>query len=600
MEKPTFKRELFLLVVLVAVLGIATNRLFNNMVPTALNPHSEFLILIDALFNNAFGTTAQPSLVIPIGIILGLMSLISLDHYKYLYGYILFAATVIAFLALMQDPTVRNPTDWAWMANAPYLLIGIGIGIVIGGLRWDRSGARGDRSLTHDYLKYQSKPGGNIEFNSALSRLLSVLGGLLVFLLFEYIIIYNLSPFEIVELNTSGIGLDVISTLCVLLILGSVRTYTADTNTILIGATGSGKTTAMAGLGYSAGMYTDVESDQSLKKLTDVLRKRGFEGITSTAQNENVPIQLSFKHGFLFPRRINLSTIDYAGELIESSPGKDSQQITVPKPAAAEETVITDSYEEAFRIARFLRWSMDNSGGKKGETFISDSKPVGIDPSKDKFSWPKDAKDGDEFDQSAVMKYIIQDMIYYADSIGLVLPMDDFGKYATKNKTPDWAHVRPDGELKQTRDRGNYEQVFDRIYDRLGGGKYKHDGKEYSGKGNDVFYLLTFADVAIPSFQKEKERVAQPATDRPKEFTKFLLEKFLPEYDVTKYLGGLYAESSHHGAAPEYDQDNARPVNFDVSKSETDSETPAELVDKDRPVLYGTKDLLERIGRKWK
>lgn len=589
-----------MLVVLVTVLGIASNRLFNNMVPAALSPQGEALTLIDTVVNSAFGTTAQPSLVIPIGAILGLMVLISLDNYKYLYGYLLFGATFIAFFALIQHPTVVDPTEWEWMSNLPYLLVGLGLGIILGGIRWNRSGVVGDRSLTHDYLEYRSKPGGDLVFNRALSRLLFVLGGLLLFLLFEYLVIYNLSPLEIVDFNTSGIGLDVIATFCVLSILWTVRTYTADTNTILIGATGSGKTTAMAGLGYTAPMYTTVESDQSLKKLTDVLRRRGFEGIASTAQNENVPIQLSFKHGFLFPRRMKLNTIDYAGELIEHSSGKDSHQIAVPKPAAAEDKIVTDSYEEAFGIARYLRWKMDNSSRGGGETFITETGPVGINPDQEKFSWPADAKNGDDFDQSGVMKYVIQDMMYYADTIGLVLPMDDFGKYATKNKSPDWAYMTSEGELKQTRDRGEYLSVFDRIYDRLGSGTYSHNGEDYSGKGNDVFYLFTFADVAIPSFHDEVERVAQPATDRPESFTKFILDKFIPEYDDTKYLSGLYAESSSMGGTPEYDQDNARPVNFDVSESKTDSDTPAELVDKDEPILYGTRDLLERLGRRWK
>ena len=297
LRKPTFRREFVTLVVLIVVLGYSTYRLFQNMVPAALNPRSELLAVIDGVINDAFGTAAEPTLVIPIGAILGLMILISFDHYKYLYGYLLLAATAIGFLALIQAPTVLDPTSWQWAENLPFLAVGVVVGVIGGGLRRDQAGGTDNRSLTHDYLKQRGRPGANLEFGAALPRLLYVLGGLLVFFLFEYVVEYRLSPPGIYGFNTSGIGLDLIATGCVLVVLWTVRTYTADTNILLVGASRSGKTTGMAGLGYTAGMYTDVSADRPLKKLTDEFKERGFDGIESTTANENIPVQLSFKHG---------------------------------------------------------------------------------------------------------------------------------------------------------------------------------------------------------------------------------------------------------------------------------------------------------------
>jgi len=147
---------------------------------------------------------------------------------------------------------------------------------------------------------------------------------------------------------------------------------------------------------------------------------------------------------------------------------------------------------------------------------------------------------------------------------------------------------------------GFYLDVFDKIYDQLGGGEYTHEGEQYQGKGNDVFYLFTFADVAIPSFQDEHEEVAQPATDRPEKFRTHVLEKFIPKYDATKYMGGLYAGSSSYAGVPEYEPDNARMVNFDVRESKSETESSPELEDQERPVLHGTKELLDRLGRRWR
>lgn len=598
LRKPTFRREFVTLVVLIVVLGYSTYRLFQNMVPAALSPRSELLAVIDGVINDAFGTAAEPTLVIPIGAILGLMILISFDHYKYLYGYLLLAATAIGFLALIQAPTVLDPTSWQWAENLPFLAVGVVVGVIGGGLRRDRAGGTDNRSLTHDYLKQRGRPGANLEFGAALPRLLYVLGGLLVFLLFEYVVEYRLSPPGIYGFNTSGIGLDLIATGCVLVVLWTVRTYTADTNILLVGASRSGKTTGMAGLGYTAGMYTDVSADRPLKKLTDEFKERGFDGIESTTANENIPVQLSFKHGFLFPRRINLRTIDYAGELIESGSGGDTRNVRVPKPADDDPTV-TDSFDEAFDVARYMRWRRDRD--EDDETFIGGVDPVGINPTGDDLSWPADAKArGGDLDDSAVMQYVVQDMMYYADSIGLVLPMDDFGRYAAENRAPEWSTITRDGELGGVGDRGGYLDVFDKIYDQLGGGEYTHEGEEYQGKGNDVFYLFTFADVAIPSFQDEHEEVAQPATDRPEKFRTHVLEKFIPKYDATKYMGGLYAGSSSYAGVPEYEPDNARMVNFDVRESKSETESSPELEDQERPVLHGTKELLDRLGRRWR
>lgn len=598
LRKPTFRREIVTLIVLVLVLGYSTYRLFQNMVPAALGPGSELLAAIDGLINGAFGTSAEPTLVIPIGAILGLMILISLDHYKYLYGYLLFAATVIAFLALIQNPIVLDPTSWQWGENLPFLAIGVVVGVIGGGLRRDRSGETGDQSLTHDYLKQRGKPGANLEFGAALPRLLYVLGGLLVFFLFEYLVEYSLSPPEFGGISTSGAGLDILATLCVLFVLASIRTYTADTNILLVGASRSGKTTGMAGLGYTAPRYTDVHSDRPLKKLTDEFKKRGFDGIESTTANENIPIQLSFKHGFLFPRRINLRTIDYAGELIESGSGGDTRNVRVPKPADDDPTV-TDSFDEAFDVARYMRWRRDREDDSD-EEFIGGVDPVGINPTDDAFSWPADAKAGGDLEEAAVMQYVVQDMMYYADSIGLVLPMDDFGRYAAENRAPEWSTITRDGELGGVGDRGSYLDVFDKVYSRLGGGEYTHRGDRYQGKGNDVFYLFTFADVSIPSFQDEHEEVAQPATDRPETFRTHILEKFIPKYDATKYMGGLYAESAGHAGTPEYEPDNARMVNFDVRESAGEDGGSPELEDQDHPMLHGTRELLDRLGRRWR
>lgn len=596
LRKPTFRRELATLFALIVVLGYSTYRLFQNMVPAALDPRSELLAAIDGVINGAFGTAAEPTLVIPIGAILGLMILISLDHYKYLYGYLLFAATVIGFLALIQDPTVLDPTNWQWGENLPFLAVGVLVGVVGGGLRRDRAGGTDDRSLTHDYLKQRARPGAKLEFGAALPRLLYVLGGLLVFFLFEYVVKYSLSPPALQGFNTTGIGLDVVATGCVLAVLWTVRTYTADTNILLVGASRSGKTTGMAGLGYTAGMYTDIHSDQPLNKLIEEFKKRGFDGIESTTANENIPIQLSFKHGFLFPRRINLRTIDYAGELIESGSGDGTRNVRVPKPADDDPTV-TDSFDEAFDVARYMRWRRDREGD---ESFIGGVESVGINPRDEKFSWPSDVKSGGALEEAAVMQYVVQDMMYYADSIGLVLPMDDFGRYAAENRAPEWCTITRDGELGGVGDRGSYLDVFDKVYSRLGGGEYTHRGDRYQGKGNDVFYLFTFADVAIPSFQDEHEEVAQPATDRPEKFRTHVLEKFIPEYDATKYMGGLYAESAGYAGVPEYEEDNARMVNFDVRESRSETESSPELEDQDHPVLHGTKELLDRLGRRWR
>jgi energy-coupling factor transporter ATP-binding protein EcfA2 len=573
LKSRTFRREVVLLFVLAVLISLSVVRLFDEVFPVVLASQSGVVDLLASTVSTLFGVSRDAILVVPIGMFVGLVVLLGLDHYKYMYAYLLGGGTVLGFLVLVQQSVIIPPSEWEWAANLPFLALGIALGFGVGGWRWEGRLPIRASTFEHDFLRQNARV-DQYEFDRALPRLLWLVATLLVFVLFERTVRYQLVPPRLIGLDLEGFGTNALSVLILLGILAGVRTYTKDTSTVLIGPTGSGKSTMMAGLSYTAPDHTTATSDQPLTTLTDVFAEAGFDGIDSTARSETIPVQLTYKHGFLFPRKITVNTVDYAGEHIPD--------LTVP---GSDDDVVTSDFDEAYDVARRIRWQADRKATDGMVTFVDTLEEIGVDPYDDRFDWPSRVRDGRSLSDDMVILKIIEDMLYHADSVGLLLPMDDFASYAVERGThPSWVSIdsTADGDIEAARDRekrNTYLMKYKKIYDRL-----------VEEQGKDIFYVFTLADVAINDFQYEHdEDLWQPLLSRPNAFTDHIVRNFVPRRARDK-LGGLY-----DGRSDEYDPDNAFAVNFAVEEATEDSETPVQL--QEDPELFGTRALLERIGR---
>ncbi|MFB6176495.1 MAG: hypothetical protein ABEI99_05015, partial [Halobaculum sp.] len=380
--------------------------------------------------------------------------------------------------------------------------------------------------LTHDALR-SGRTTGRFEFDRALTRVFLVVSVIVLVGLIEQLLVYD-SPlvyaggeFRTRPLGFRGFALadSVGSTVSAAVFLGTIYVFRSNTrqkDIVLLGATGAGKSTLMAGLNYAAPQYTSgrtaTDDNEPLWVLTNRLREQGFAGFPSTPNGQAFPMSFTYKHGFLFPRKVTVRTLDYAGDHLRGF---------TPRTDASE--TATDSMDEAFAVAEFL---LNNAETVETEGSRGRAAGAAADGGFAAIEWyGEDATVGtnpDEIDALAacdtdaeVVREIVRDMAFYADSIGLLYPLEDYADETVQNGTHK-PYVRLDqrGRIVPTRDRSaDYEQVFRRIDEA-----YRTD--------KELFCVATFADLVTDDFA-----VNGPAgvehEDRWDLFGEFVRQEFL-------------------------------------------------------------------------
>lgn len=579
---PLHRRELKLLVVLsfgMVLSGVGVFRMLSvawTDRPLGVTAHL-FYGTLDVL-----GLGIDTALAFCSFAVLGLFLLTAVDEYKQVHGVLLLVATAVGSVILFERGVFVTAVDWA--DEIPSIAAGLCTGLLAGGLKRDGLG------VTHDVFQ-SGRTTGRFEFDRALSRVFVVVSVVILVGLGEQLLVYD-SPlvftggeFRTQPATVQGVALaeSLGSTVSAAVFLGTIYVFRSNTkqkDIVLLGATGAGKSTLMAGLNYAAPQYTSgrttTDDNEPLWVLTNRLREQGFAGFPSTPNGQAFPMAFTYKHGFLFPRKVTVRTLDYAG---------DHLQGFTPRTDASE--TATASMDEAFAVAEFLLNNAESvetesehradggagtgatgertatSGGFAAIEWYGDDATVGTNPKE------IDALADCDTD-SAVVREIVRDMAFYADSIGLLYPLEDYADKTVQNGThKPYVSLDRKGRIVPTRDRSaDYEQVFRRIDEA-----YRAD--------RELFCVATFADLVTDDF----------AVNGPAGVEHEDRWDLFGEYVRTEFLTGRLPADAAYDPIPVYFPITSESPPGPGSELEIDLDATGE-----RLPLCGASELLDRMG----
>ncbi|MFB6110155.1 MAG: hypothetical protein ABEJ60_04685 [Halodesulfurarchaeum sp.] len=285
--------------------------------------------------------------------------------------------------------------------------------------------------------------------------------------------------------------------------------YESETDAILLGPSRSGKTWLMGGLHYTLSREArrgsvPTQPSEDMNEVFSAFEHRNFTADALGPNDENVVRALKFNYvsGVIFPQKVTLRALDYAGEhLTEITCDTEDYE-----PNA-------DTIESVFETA------------KRGEMRESD------------------------------IRQLLSDFVYWADRIGLLVPMDEF--------TGDASDVR----VAPSRYAAKYASLVDRF------------------RGEKDFLLIaTKADMVEDEFVREKNRT--PDAD-PVEFSRFIEAEYV-NGDATGF-GQLFEY-------PTIRESIVYPTYYKVKRQAAGRIHP-DIDDPAHPPVRGAHRLLERLGR---
>jgi energy-coupling factor transporter ATP-binding protein EcfA2 len=333
-----------------------------------------------------------------IGICAGLLlTVIWKDKYKRFQTVILISLALpsITYLSNRYGLLLEN-ISWSKAANAVFLIAGLAVGGGIGVLpvsKTKETQPKGPERLDH-VPKVILGVG-----------ILSVVSGILGTYIFPGAGQSTIPADEglwLVHMVGSGVFLPVLYT---------YLSYESDRNILILGPTGSGKSTLMAGLSKSIseestseyGAFVDIDTNNALDELVDDIdRNDGDLNVASNAMDNILPLRMKYLNGKLFPKVVEIKTIDYAGAHLTGRGSTEHDGVEVKNKGESKTQnwkkkiydIIPglnkyDGMEIAFQRAE-EKW--------RGEGQISTSEVVDL----------------------------VEDMLYYSDSVGFIFPMEDF------------------------------------------------------------------------------------------------------------------------------------------------------------------------------
>ncbi len=312
-------------------------------------------------------------------------------------------------------------------------------------------------------------------------------------------------------------------------ILGWFLQYESEKKAIFIGPAGSGKTWLMTGLHYtlrraSAGDPTKAPTrpNETMNQQSKLMQRGRFDEIGPTQENDLFPLQFEYIHGKIFPQKVRLHTLDHAGEHLVD--------LRSDRPDFEPEA---DTLQEAFEAA-------------EGD-IVSDSRA----------------------------KQILSDFVYYADQIGLLLPMEDFDDPLDERERD----TRYDYASEISRDRRDYVDKYASLLKRFTGPEAE--------RPKDFFLVAAKADILRQDFEYLHN---QTASRNPAVFDDYVEEEFVNE----RVLPSLFEYST-------IITDRVYPVYFEVNPEDPFTEgnniEPVLDVDDEQPPFRGAWKLLDRLGR---
>jgi hypothetical protein len=512
--------------------------------PRGLSYHLFFTV------GDLLGFSPEGAVVFAATLVFGLFLLMTADRYRRFNGLVLLLVSVGGVLLMNQAGIARVD----WFAHGQAAGLGLVSGVVGGGIT-----VRGGPG--HDVFK-QSGTVSRLEFPKVVPRLFNILFVVGVTVLVESLVVYD-SPlvyragdvvFQPFAFIAPGDGQWLYNAFVVTVFLGTVwwfKDATADREVTILGATGTGKTATMAGLAMSVDDYSDGDYDLN-RPLQELRRELDQEGLFRSTDTEAVPpLQMTFKHGRLLPRKVTVRAVDYAGNHIENFEPIDA------KNAA------TADIDEAFDVATY----MYNKPDEETEGGQSDQLVDGKNPD--------EVPELEELDNDQeIILQLLHDIVAYSDSVALLYPMDDFAEEAVaEGNVP--AHVDIDGtEVETPRAREDYVESLRQV-----ARKYRTE--------KDVFAVGTKADIV------KRHCEVEHGVDTTRDWDEF-----------GDTIGNELIDTSTDDSL----QDKVIPVHFEVEgregdDDETDDEGRGETILKTddgdgRYPLRGAGHLLDRMGNR--
>lgn len=286
--------------------------------------------LVNAIFRLPMlleGVTLDQVAVFGFGLYVGLLLLMTIDHKKRVQAALLWIATILAVLALggmgIFLPNVNL------LANVPWMLGGIALGVVVGG---GRELVEFDSVQTTEFRRASE----GVYF---LLMLIALISFLEVHLVYPDLIDIHPNGVEPIELklahenpnfgfDTNGLIVNAVSTGVFIGVVNRFITYDADHDFFLLGPRASGKSLFLIGAYLEAldrartdEQSTPLHPSQDLMSMIEELDRQDTGWIVE-ATGRGVINELSFQyvHGSVFPTNVELSSIDYAGEYLSRLP----------------------------------------------------------------------------------------------------------------------------------------------------------------------------------------------------------------------------------------------------------------------------------------
>lgn len=458
---------------------------------------------------------------VPVGMFMGLLAVIIRDRFKRFQGILLLVGTIAGGAALREfgvlvtviEPSV--PVALAFLAGAA-----VSIGLTVYPVY--RNGIR----------PYRFTPAvwGLLLFTGCIV----VIGGLEALLVYESPLVRadgglvgQPFVFERIDGRTQVL-LELAAGIALLFILREFLTYEAERDAIIIGPTGSGKTWLMSGLHYT--VYRQVleggedealpsnANDQMLEHSRK-LRHKDFHEFGPTEENELFPLKFQYLHGRIFPQTVTLYALDHAGELLtEITPEEEGYEPD------------HDSLQEAFESAEDIR----------GESEA---------------------------------KQVLSDFVYYADLIGMLLPMEDFSS--------------GDATEADTRDRVDTDVYINKYRDLIQ--RFRREAPASERK--QLFLIVSKADKVQKEFRRETGRWPD---DDPAGFEEYVRDEYINSDN--RHLGPLYEYPHIRAQRPYvtyYDTDPEDPY-IDDGRGNIDPNLESDEHDP----LRGATKVLNRLGRR--
>lgn len=516
-----------------------------------------------------FGLGVGTVFVLPVGFFLGLAALVLLDDYRRVQGIVLWAAIFLGSIILYVSDVFVTRITWTEGTVLLSLVLGVGFGLYLGG--------GFDRDEFDSELREYSKA---INWVFKLAAAVVIIAFLEAALAYDSPILTTSDGFDFQAPSFHGLSSD--STVLIaylvfsVLFLGTLRSfrdYRNDKSVVVLGPTGSGKTTLIAGLEMTQRKQAERNGDLTtnanplLRRVSDDIEfDSDFKRIGSTEGMQ--PFKFRFTKGNFMKKISTLRAIDHSGQ--------DLTQFNIGGVGPA------DSAEEAYKLACIYHDSAKR-----------DDEPNALRPTEDEHrKIVRDIRAGDaEFEDLLPESYLnedratsgpdltrnlISDMVEYSDIVVLLLPMEDFvdDDKIAEYIGEEWLENRP------AREKRDYLTKYVDLIQR-------YDDKEF-------VFVSTMADLATEAFTDSSYEydLVDPNKDRSwEEFNSFIEDR------MNGNVGALGAEMNAMDSSRLGEGEVIYPVYYDVDTDEEgEEEVNLELQGSMDP-MRGAADVLEEVGK---